>query len=65
VEKGTEITFNEILTFNFKLESGQTHVKFEVYYTNKDSAIYIDEPGMKLLGVLNVDLLGKLLNIVF
>ncbi|CAB5385695.1 unnamed protein product [Rhizophagus irregularis] len=37
-------------------ESGQTHAKFEVYYTNEESATYIDEPGMKLLGVLNVDL---------
>ncbi|RGB25689.1 hypothetical protein C1646_771403, partial [Rhizophagus diaphanus] len=50
------VTSDQIFTFNFKPESGQTHAKFEVYYTNEESATYIDEPGMKLLGVLNVDL---------
>ncbi|PKC69501.1 hypothetical protein RhiirA1_533414 [Rhizophagus irregularis] len=56
VKRGTEVTSDQDFTFNFKPESGQTHAKFEVYYTNEKSATYIDEPGMKLLGVLNVDL---------
>ncbi|PKY54766.1 hypothetical protein RhiirA4_473756 [Rhizophagus irregularis] len=56
VKRDTEVTSDQIFTFNFKPESGQTHAKFEVYYTNEESATYIDEPGMKLLGVLNVDL---------
>ncbi|PKY57445.1 hypothetical protein RhiirA4_449014 [Rhizophagus irregularis] len=56
VKRDTEVTSDQIFTFNFKPESGQTHAKFEVYYTNEESATYIDETGMKLLGVLNVDL---------
>ncbi|CAB5356029.1 unnamed protein product [Rhizophagus irregularis] len=56
VKRGTEVTSDQVFSFNFKPESGQTHIKFEVYYTNEDSAMYIDEPGMKLLGVLNADL---------
>ncbi|PKY55784.1 hypothetical protein RhiirA4_548903 [Rhizophagus irregularis] len=56
VKRGTEVTSDQIFTFNFKPKSGQTHAKFEVYYTNEESATYIDEPEMKLLGVLNVDL---------
>ncbi|RGB28555.1 hypothetical protein C1646_347466 [Rhizophagus diaphanus] len=56
VKRGTEVTSDQVFSFNFKPESGQTHIKFEVYYINEDSAIYIDEPGMKLLGVLNADL---------
>ncbi|CAB5355920.1 unnamed protein product [Rhizophagus irregularis] len=56
VKRGTEVTSDQIFTFNFKPKSGQTHVKFKVYYTNEESATYIDESGMKLLGVLNVDL---------
>ncbi|PKC69500.1 hypothetical protein RhiirA1_504386 [Rhizophagus irregularis] len=60
VKRGTEVTSDQIFTFNFKPKSGQTHVKFKVYYTNEESATYIDESGMKLLGVLNVDLPDKL-----
>ncbi|GBC29168.2 hypothetical protein GLOIN_2v1698529 [Rhizophagus irregularis DAOM 181602=DAOM 197198] len=56
VKRGTEVTSDQVFSFNFKPESGQAHIKFEVYYTNEDSAMYIDEPGMKLLGVLNADL---------
>ncbi|CAB4437313.1 unnamed protein product [Rhizophagus irregularis] len=56
VKRGTEVTSDQVFSFNFKPESDQTHIKFEVYYTDEDSAIYIDEPGMKLLGVLNADL---------
>ncbi|POG62155.1 hypothetical protein GLOIN_2v1698529 [Rhizophagus irregularis DAOM 181602=DAOM 197198] len=59
VKRGTEVTSDQVFSFNFKPESGQAHIKFEVYYTNEDSAMYIDEPGMKLLGVLNADLPGK------
>ncbi|CAB4446859.1 unnamed protein product [Rhizophagus irregularis] len=56
VKRGTEVTSDQIFAFNFKPKLGQTHAKFEVYYTNEESATYIDEPEMKLLGVLNVDL---------
>ncbi|EXX66436.1 uncharacterized protein OCT59_005957 [Rhizophagus irregularis] len=59
VERGTKVSPDQIFTFNFKPESGQTHAKFEVYCTNEESATYVDEvdgPGMKLLEVLNADL---------
>ncbi|GBB98877.1 hypothetical protein RclHR1_03350008 [Rhizophagus clarus] len=64
-KKGTEITSDQIFSFNFKPEPGHIHVKFEVYYTNEDSATYVDEPGTKLLGVLNADLPVKFLNHIF
>ncbi|PKC00234.1 hypothetical protein RhiirA5_459488 [Rhizophagus irregularis] len=54
--KSTEVTSDQVFSFNFKPEKWQANIKFEVYYTNEDSAIYINEPGMKLLGVLNADL---------
>ncbi|CAB5126409.1 unnamed protein product [Rhizophagus irregularis] len=56
VKRGTEVTSDQVFSFNFKPEKWQANIKFEVYYTNEDSAIYINEPGMKLLGVLNADL---------
>ncbi|GES97137.1 hypothetical protein GLOIN_2v1882232 [Rhizophagus clarus] len=57
VKRGTEVTSDQAFTFNFKpAEPGQTHAKFEIYYTNDESAAYIDEEGMKLLGALNIDL---------
>jgi hypothetical protein len=59
VKRGTEVTSDQAFTFNFKPESGQTHAKFEIYYTSEESATYTDEPGMKLLGILNADLPGE------
>ena len=60
VKRGIEVTSDQIFSFNFKPESGQTRVKFKVYSTDKDFATYINESEMKLLGVLNDDLPGKL-----
>ncbi|CAB5381395.1 unnamed protein product [Rhizophagus irregularis] len=48
-----ELREHDLLTTG---NSFMANIKFEVYYTNEDSAIYINEPGMKLLGVLNADL---------
>ncbi|GBB85969.1 hypothetical protein RclHR1_01240020 [Rhizophagus clarus] len=59
IRQGTEITLEQTHSFNFKIESGHTHAKFKVYYTNEDdedSVIYIDEPEVKLLGLLYVEL---------
>ncbi|GES97621.1 hypothetical protein GLOIN_2v1882232 [Rhizophagus clarus] len=56
VKQGTKVTSDQTFSFKFIPESDQTSEKFEVYYTNEDSATYVDEPGMKLLGVLNIDL---------
>lgn len=60
VKKDTEIISGQTFSSNFKPEPGQTHVKFSVYYTNKETVTQIDESEMKLLGVLNADLSGKL-----
>ncbi|RIA90030.1 hypothetical protein C1645_876360 [Glomus cerebriforme] len=54
--KGTEVVLDQTFSFNFKPELHQTHAKFEVYYTYEDSTKYINEPGMILLGVINIDL---------
>ncbi|GBB85968.1 hypothetical protein RclHR1_01240019 [Rhizophagus clarus] len=56
VRQGTEVTPDQTFSLDFKPESGKSHVKFGIYYTNKVSATYIDEPKMKLMGILNADL---------
>jgi hypothetical protein len=35
------------------IDSDQTKMNFEIFYTNDYSAVYLDEPGMKLLGNFN------------
>ena len=50
-------------TFSFKPESpnlDQRYVKFEIYYTRNYDAEYCGDPGVELLGVLNIDLPGNL-----
>ncbi|POG63308.1 hypothetical protein GLOIN_2v1687711, partial [Rhizophagus irregularis DAOM 181602=DAOM 197198] len=55
VKRGTEITFDQTFSFNFKPES-KTSESFAIYYTQKYNIEYCDEPGMTLLGKLNIDL---------
>ena len=38
----------------YPVKANQTSVVFKVYYTKKISCTFCDEPGMKLLGTLNV-----------
>ncbi|CAB5127500.1 actin-like ATPase domain-containing protein [Rhizophagus irregularis] len=58
VERKTEVTIDQ----EFKVEdvlpvySNQTKLRFEIFYTKEQSADYCDEPGMKLLGNLRIDL---------
>jgi hypothetical protein len=59
VKRGTKVTSDDTFSFNFKPESNQTIESFAIYYTQNYDVEYSDELGMKLLGILNIDLLGK------
>ncbi|CAG8654935.1 6265_t:CDS:2 [Funneliformis mosseae] len=56
-KRGTEVTINEKFTETMvPVFSFQTNICFEIYYTTKSEAVYCDEPGMKLLGKLLIEL---------
>ncbi|GBC10508.1 hypothetical protein RclHR1_00970009 [Rhizophagus clarus] len=56
-KRGIQVNVNdEFRTFFTPLSPMQTRVCFKIYYTKEYSAKYCDEPGMKLLGKLIIDL---------
>ncbi|RIA95891.1 hypothetical protein C1645_816035, partial [Glomus cerebriforme] len=56
-KRGTQVETNQKVIKNFTpLSPIQKRVSFKIYYTSKSDAIYCDEPGMKLLGNLTIDL---------
>ncbi|CAG8537786.1 21895_t:CDS:2 [Rhizophagus irregularis] len=56
VKRDTEITPDQTFSFNFKPGSKQISESFAIYYTQKYNIGYCDEPGVKRLGILNIDL---------
>ncbi|PKY53120.1 hypothetical protein RhiirA4_471164 [Rhizophagus irregularis] len=56
VKRDTEITPDQTFSFNFKPGSKQISESFAIYYTQKYNIWYCDEPGVKRLGILNIDL---------
>ncbi|CAB5355832.1 unnamed protein product [Rhizophagus irregularis] len=56
VKRDTEITPDQTFSFNFKPESKQISESFAIYYTQKYNIRHCDEPGVKRLGILNIDL---------
>ncbi|GES97122.1 hypothetical protein GLOIN_2v1474266 [Rhizophagus clarus] len=56
VKRGTEVACGETFSFNFKPESNQKSASFTIYYTSNYDAMYCDEPEMKQLGTINLDL---------
>jgi hypothetical protein len=59
-KRGTEMNINqEITRFYSPLYPGQTRMEFLIFYTREYDAVYCDEPGMKLLGKLRIDLPGS------
>ncbi|GES81264.1 hypothetical protein GLOIN_2v1030945 [Rhizophagus clarus] len=64
VARGTRVGVNEeFRTVTVPLKPDQTEITFKIYITTKSSAEFCDEPDMKLLGTLEIDLpdahLGK------
>ncbi|CAG8549816.1 7737_t:CDS:2 [Funneliformis caledonium] len=60
VKRGTPMNVNqEIMCSYLPLYPTQTKVVFYLYYTKVYDAKYCDEPGMKLLGKLTMDLPGS------
>jgi hypothetical protein len=60
VKRGAEIRVDETFITTFTpLNPIQTKVSFRIYYTTEYDAKYCDEPGMRLLGKLAVDLPGS------
>ena len=57
--RGTQIGIDETVKTSFTpLNPIQTKVSFRIYYTTEYNAEYCDEPGMRLLGKLMIDLPG-------
>ncbi|RGB41312.1 hypothetical protein C1646_685716, partial [Rhizophagus diaphanus] len=56
VKRDTEITPDQTFSFSFKPGSKQISESFAIYYTQKYNIGYCDEPGVKRLGILNIDL---------
>ncbi|CAB5127648.1 unnamed protein product [Rhizophagus irregularis] len=58
VERKTEVTIDQEFVFKdlYPITPFQTKMKFEIYYTKAQNAAYCDEPGVKLLGSLLIDL---------
>jgi len=47
----------EVIVGNYRpIYPGQTKINFDIYYTKEKSAVYCDEPGMKFLGELLINL---------
>ncbi|CAI2180748.1 11014_t:CDS:2, partial [Funneliformis geosporum] len=56
-KRGTDATINQEFTDTlYPVYAEQTKLKFKVYHTKNQDAVYCDEPGMKLLGTLLIDL---------
>ncbi|GBC10505.1 hypothetical protein RclHR1_00970006 [Rhizophagus clarus] len=66
--RGIQVNINEeFTTFFTPLSPMQSRVSFRIYYTTKHDAKYCDEPGMKRLGKLIIDLseIGHLDKLLF
>jgi hypothetical protein len=64
VTRGTKVGVDEEFhAIRYPLEPDQTTISFPIYITTESSAEFCNEPGMKLLGTLKIDLpdvhLGK------
>ncbi|RGB33586.1 hypothetical protein C1646_669189 [Rhizophagus diaphanus] len=64
VTRGTNVEVNQEFSETYiPLKPNQTEMTFQIYITTKLSTKFCDEPGMKLLGTLRIDLpdayLGK------
>ncbi|GBC10503.1 hypothetical protein RclHR1_00970004 [Rhizophagus clarus] len=58
--RGTQVETNQkVTTFFTPLSPLQTRVSFRIFFTNEYNAKYCDEPGMRLLGKLVVNLPGS------
>ncbi|CAI2172469.1 1056_t:CDS:2 [Funneliformis geosporum] len=56
VEKGTQVEIDQEFSSSFiPVETKQTDMKFEVYYTTQNNAKYCEDP-VKPLGLLHIDL---------
>jgi hypothetical protein len=49
----------EIVRYLGAVHSGQTKMTYSIFYTRNLEAEYCDEPGMKPLGLLHIDLPGS------
>src|SRR2546423_13210502 len=59
-KRGAEVSIDQEITKSFiPLHPIQTRVVFKIYYTKEENARYCDEPGVKFLGKLTVDLPGS------
>ncbi|RGB28801.1 hypothetical protein C1646_672940 [Rhizophagus diaphanus] len=59
-KRDVQVDINEeFTTFFTPLSPMQSSVSFRIYYTTEYNAKYCDEPGMKLLGKLIIDLSGS------
>jgi hypothetical protein len=58
VERKTDVAIDQEFKSEdaFPVYSNQTKLQFEIFYTKEQNAVYCDEPGMKLLGNLLIDL---------
>ena len=49
----------EVTCSRIPIYSNQTKMDFNIYYTREYDVEYCDDPGMKLLGTLSIDLPGS------
>ncbi|CAG8579865.1 14374_t:CDS:2 [Funneliformis caledonium] len=61
--RGTKMNVNQEITSSRKpISPNQTKLSHRIYYTQEYDGIFCDDPGMKFLGKLRVDLPGSGLN---
>ena len=59
-KRGTKMDINQEATGSYTpVYPDQKAIDFEIYYTTEHHGEYCDDPGMKLLGTLNIDLPGS------
>jgi hypothetical protein len=59
-KRGTKMDINQEVTISYTpVRYNQKVMTFPIYYTQEYDANYCDEPGMKLLGELHIDLPGS------
>ncbi|GBC04297.1 hypothetical protein RclHR1_00560024 [Rhizophagus clarus] len=56
VKRGTNIEIGQSFSYNIAPEPNQASKNFAIYYTREYNAEFCDESGMRLLGVLRIDL---------
>ncbi|RIA82727.1 hypothetical protein C1645_880884 [Glomus cerebriforme] len=58
--RGTKMNINQEVTRPSRpYKPNQTNIEFKIYYTQEYDGEYSDDPGMKLLGKLHIDLPGS------